>query len=127
LRPDRFREVLSLQVDIAPALHQIAAGRDFQVQVLWNGPSVETDFSRQIQIVDSMIARNVDGSAVSASDRTALNGALERAARARIPVTVFDSGVESTNYMTFLATNNPGPGPDVASQLLSSPVGMTRG
>jgi ribose transport system substrate-binding protein len=46
-----------------------------------------------------------------------LNGALERAARARIPVTVFDSGVESTNYMTFLATNNPGAGEMAARKL----------
>jgi ribose transport system substrate-binding protein len=67
---------------------------------------VETDFSRQIQIVDSMIVQKVDGLAVAASDRTALNASLDRAARSGIPVTVFDSGVDSTNYLTFLATNN---------------------
>jgi ribose transport system substrate-binding protein len=84
----------------------IAAGRDLHVDVLWNGPALETDFSRQIQIVDSMIARRVDGIAVAAGDRTALNASLDRAAQARIPVTIFDSGVDSTNYMTFVATNN---------------------
>lgn len=84
----------------------VAAGRDLNVEVLWNSPSVETDFSRQIQIVDSMIVQKVDGLALSASDRTALNASLDRAAQAGIPVTVFDSGVDSTNYMTFIATNN---------------------
>lgn len=84
----------------------IAAGRELKVEVLWNSPSVETDFSRQIQIVDSMIAQHVDGIAVAASDRTALNASLDRAAQTGIPVTVFDSGVDSTNYMTFVATNN---------------------
>jgi len=84
----------------------VAAGRDLNVEVLWNSPSVETDFSRQIQIVDSMIVQKVDGLALSASDRTALNASLDRAAQAGIPVTIFDSGVDSTNYMTFIATNN---------------------
>lgn len=84
----------------------MAAGRDLGVEVLWNGPATETEYSRQIEIVDSMIARRVDGLALAAQDHTALDASLDRAARAGIPVTVFDSGVDSTNYMTFLATNN---------------------
>ncbi len=84
----------------------MAAGHALDVEVLWNGPATETEYSRQIQIVDSMIARHVDGLAVSAQDRTALDASLDRAAREGIPVTVFDSGVDSTNYMTFVATNN---------------------
>jgi ribose transport system substrate-binding protein len=84
----------------------VAAGRELNVEVLWNSPAVETDFSRQIQIVDSMLVQRVDGLAVAASDRRALNASLDRAAQIGIPVTVFDSGVDSTNYMTFLATNN---------------------
>jgi ribose transport system substrate-binding protein len=84
----------------------MAAGQALNVEVLWNGPATETEYSRQIQIVDSMIARHVDGLAISAQDRTALDSSLDRAAREGIPVTVFDSGVDSTNYMTFVATNN---------------------
>ena len=84
----------------------MAAGQKLNVEVLWNGPPSETDYARQVQIVDSMIARQVDGLAVAAQDRTTLNGSLDRAAAAHIPVTVFDSGVDSTNYLTFLATNN---------------------
>ena len=84
----------------------MAAGRDLGVEVLWNGPATEIDFSRQIEIVDSMIARHVDGLALAAQDRTALDGSLDRAAKEGIPVTVFDSGVDSTNYMCFVATNN---------------------
>jgi ribose transport system substrate-binding protein len=84
----------------------LAAGQDLKVDVLWNGPPSETDYARQVQIVDSMIARQVDGLAVAAQDRTTLNASLDRAAAAHIPVTVFDSGVDSTNYLTYLATNN---------------------
>jgi ribose transport system substrate-binding protein len=82
------------------------AGEDLKVDVLWNGSASETDYSRQIQIVDSMIARRVDGLAVAASDRTSLNASLERAAALNIPVTVFDSGVDSDRFMTYVATNN---------------------
>ena len=84
----------------------MAAGKELKVDVVWNGPSTETDYARQVQIVDSMIARQVDGLAVAAQDRTTLNASLDRAAAAHIPVTVFDSGVDSKNYLTFLATNN---------------------
>lgn len=83
-----------------------AAAGELNVEVLWHGPPLETDYSRQIQIVDSMIARRVAGLAVAATDRTVLNASLERAARAGIPVTIFDSGVDSTRYMTFVATDN---------------------
>ena len=84
----------------------MAAGHNLGVEVLWNGPALETDYSRQIQIVDSMIARHVDGLAIAAQDRTALDASLDRAAKEGIPVTIFDSGVDSTNYMSFVATNN---------------------
>src|SRR6267142_1267369 len=84
----------------------IAAGRELGVDIVWNGPSQETEYSRQIQIVDSMIARHVDGLAVAATDRTALAAPIDRAARAGILVTVFDSGVDTDNILTFIATNN---------------------
>ncbi len=83
-----------------------AAGQKFGVDVLWNGPPLETEYDRQMQIVDSMIAQHVDGLAVAAAERKALNRSLDRAAEMGIPVTVFDSGVDSTNYMTFIATDN---------------------
>src|SRR5437899_6931704 len=82
----------------------IAAGRELGVDILWNGPAQETEYSRQIQIVDSMIARRVDGLAVAATDRTALVAPIERAAKAGILPTVFDSGVDSENILTFGAT-----------------------
>jgi ribose transport system substrate-binding protein len=83
-----------------------AAGQKFDVDMIWNGPPAETEYDRQMQIVDSMIAQRVDGLAVASAERNALNRSLDRAAQLGIPVTVFDSGVDSTNYMTFIATDN---------------------
>jgi ribose transport system substrate-binding protein len=93
------------------------AGRKFDVKVLWNGPQQETEYDRQIQIVDAMITRHVDGLAIAAADRIAINASLDRAAAAGIPVTIFDSGVDSTNYMTFVATNNYAAGQMAARKL----------
>ena len=84
----------------------LAAGKAFDVDILWNGPATETEYDRQVQILDSMIARRVDGIAVAAAERKALVNVVERATKAGIPVTVFDSGLDCDCYMTFLATNN---------------------
>jgi ribose transport system substrate-binding protein len=84
----------------------MAAGEEYGVQVEWNGAASETDFTRQLQIVDSFISRRVDAMAVAATERKVLLASLDRAAAAGIPVTVFDSGVDGENYMSFLATNN---------------------
>ncbi len=84
----------------------MAAGQKFDVNVVWNGPAQETEYDRQIEIVDSMIARHVDGLAIAAAERKALVQVIDRAVSLGIPVAVFDSGVDSTNYLTFIATNN---------------------
>ncbi len=82
------------------------AAKDLKVDVLWNGPQNETDFARQIEIVDSMIAQQVSAIAISATDERALVTPLERAIKAGIPVTIFDSGVNIDDYTSFIATGN---------------------
>jgi ribose transport system substrate-binding protein len=84
----------------------ISAGQEFGLDIVWNAPATETDYSRQIQILDSMVARRVDGIVIAASDRKALVAPVERATNSGIPVTVFDSGLDSTNYMSYVATDN---------------------
>jgi ribose transport system substrate-binding protein len=93
------------------------AGRDFDVNILWNGPNEETDHSRQIQIVDAMVARRVDAIAISATDERALATPVQRAIDAGIPVTIFDSGVNVDGYVSFIATDNFGAGCTAAREL----------
>lgn len=95
----------------------VAAGQAFHEEILWDGPPNETDYSRQLEIFDSMLNRHVDGVVVAAADRTTLNGSLDRAARENIPVVVFDSGVDSNNYVSFVATNNFAAGQMAARKL----------
>jgi len=93
------------------------AAHDLHVNVLWNGPADETNYTRQIEIVDAMISRRVDALAISATDERALVAPLQRALRAGIPVTVFDSAVNLDGYVSFIATDNYGAGCTAARKL----------
>jgi len=84
----------------------LAAGQQYHEEILWEGPANQTDYSRQLGIVDSMLNRHVDGIVVAATDKTALNASLDRATREHVPVVIFDSGVDWNDYVSFVATNN---------------------
>lgn len=84
----------------------LAAAKERDAEILWNGPATESDYSRQIQIVDAMIAQRVDGIAIAAAERKALVGVVERAVASGIPVVVFDSGLDSQSYLSFVSTDN---------------------
>ena len=94
-----------------------AAAAEAGVEMIWNGPSDETDHNRQIQVVDSLVAQRVDGIALSATDERALVAPVERAAKAGIPISVFDSGVLFDGYVTFVATGNREAGVAAARRL----------
>ena len=86
------------------------AAQESQLDVIWNGPSEETDHPRQIQILDSLIAQRIDGIAISATDERALAAPVARALAAGIPVVSFDSGVQAPGLSSFIATDNHGGG-----------------
>ncbi len=84
----------------------IKAAREFGFQVEWNAPTLEIDSSRQIEIVDSMINRRLAGIVLAPVDRAALVSVVERAARAGIPVSIFDSAIDSAKIISYVATDN---------------------
>src|SRR5258708_39961033 len=48
------------------------AARDFNVNAIWNGPTDETAFPRQIQIVHAFLARHLDPPAIPPTDERRL-------------------------------------------------------
>lgn len=84
----------------------LAAGEEFGVDILWNGPPDETEYARQIQIVETMLNRRVAGLVLSPTDENALVGVVKKARAAGVPVTVFDSGIATDDYVSFVATDN---------------------
>src|SRR5579872_7156497 len=67
----------------------VSAGRETGVEIVWNGPPSETDFTGQLQIADSMITQHVDAMCLAPIDKTAMVSVVERAARQSIPVVIF--------------------------------------
>lgn len=94
-----------------------AAGRESGVEIEWLGPPAETDFARQIEIVDSAITSRADGIVLAPTEATSLAGVVERAAREGVPLVVFDSGVDSEAYVSFVATDNYEAGVKAAREL----------
>lgn len=87
-----------------------AAAQELGVEIRWNGPAMENEFARQVQIVESMINGRVNGIVLAPTDQMALVSVVERAAREKIPVSIFDSAISTDNYVSFVATNNYGGG-----------------
>jgi ribose transport system substrate-binding protein len=77
-----------------------------KIKIIWDGPPNETDIAGEMQIMETMINRQVDAIAVAPSDRSAFKVVVDRAAAAHIPVVIYDSGLDSENYATFVATDN---------------------
>lgn len=84
----------------------LKAGQEEQYEILWNGPEVETDRERQVQIVEDMMAQKVAGIVLAPSDRKALVPVVERVHARGIPCVIVDSGVETENILSYMATDN---------------------
>lgn len=84
----------------------VKAAREFHFEIEWNAPTLEVDSSRQIEIVESMINRRVAGIVLAPVDRHALVAVVERAAREGIPVSIFDSAIDTGSIVSYVATNN---------------------
>jgi len=84
----------------------VKSSMEHQVRIVWDGPPNETDIATEMQIVETMINRHVDAIALAPSDKSAFKIVVERAARANIPVIIYDSGIDTNNYRTFVATDN---------------------
>ena len=76
------------------------------VEILWKGPLKEDDREAQIAVVESFIARGVDGIVLAPLDDTALRVPVMNAARSGIPVVIIDSGLKSRDFVSFVATDN---------------------
>lgn len=82
------------------------AAKEKGVDIIWNGPAAETDYTVQLQITDAMITRRVDAIALAPIDHKAMVSVVERAAREHVPMVIYDSGVDTEQYVARIATDN---------------------
>ena len=76
------------------------------VEIEWNGPATETDFNGQLQIVEAMINKRLDAIALAPIDKTSMVSVVERAMRMNIPVVIFDSPIDTEQFVAQVATDN---------------------
>lgn len=76
------------------------------VEIVWLGAQKEDDRTAQIALIQSAVAAKVDGIILAPLDSKTLVAPVEAAVNAGIPVVVFDSALESTKPISFVATDN---------------------
>lgn len=84
----------------------VKAGLEFDVDILWKGPQKEDDRAQQITVVEDFISRGVDGIVLAPLDDRALMRPVRDAVRENIPVVIIDSGLQGSDYLCFVATDN---------------------
>jgi ribose transport system substrate-binding protein len=85
---------------------QELASKGTAVEILWKGPAREDDRNAQIDVVQTFLSQKVDGIVLAPLDSQALVSPVADAAKQKIPVVIMDSGLNSTDYTSFVATDN---------------------
>ena len=83
-----------------------AAGKEFGINVDFNGPADENDIAGQIEMVEAAIREKTDALVLAASDYTKLVAVVEKAVLEKIPVIIIDSDINSNKIKSFIGTDN---------------------
>ena len=81
-----------------------AQGTD--IEVIWKGPLREDDREQQMQVVEGFAAQGVSGIVLAPLDNRALVRPVDDAQRAGVPTVIIDSGLESNDIVSYVATDN---------------------
>ena len=84
----------------------VRAEKELGVEVIWKGPQKEDDRAQQITVVEDFISRGVDGIVLAPLDDRALVRPVQDAVREKIPVVIIDSGLQGSDYASYVATDN---------------------
>jgi ribose transport system substrate-binding protein len=80
------------------------------LELIWKGPLKEDDLKSQIDIVQSMVAQGVAGILLAPLNDKALVNPVKAAMDAKIPVVIFDSALQGSDFVSFVGTDNNGAG-----------------
>src|SRR5260370_24797344 len=82
------------------------AAQGTNVEVIWKGPLREDEREGQIQVVEGFISQGISGIVLAPLDDRALIRPVEEAKRAGIPTVIIDSGLQTDQIVSFVATDN---------------------
>ena len=84
------------------------AGKELGHEVLYVGVQDQTNIAGQVNLVNDMVTRKIDGILIAATDAKALSPAVKKAIDAGVPVITLDSGVDPDTSIAYIATDNLG-------------------
>jgi ribose transport system substrate-binding protein len=96
----------------------VKASRELKVEIVWKGPLKEDDLKQQIDLVQSFTGQGVSGIVLAPLDDKGLRGAVQAAARSKIPVVIFDSALQGDDQVSFVATDNVAAGKLAAEHMV---------
>ncbi|HMQ34371.1 MAG TPA: sugar-binding protein [Chloroflexaceae bacterium] len=100
---------------------ELSEAGPYEVELISAAPT-SADAVEQTRVLDDLIARRVDGIAVSCNDPIACADPIDRAVAAGIPVMTWDSDAPASGRFTFLSIDNHAAGRR-AAELLAEAVG----
>lgn len=101
-----------------------AAGAKYNIDLRFQGPTKEKDYQNQVSIIKQSIVRQPDAIILAAGDYYIMAEPMEMAVKAKIPVILVDSGVNSDKWTSFVSTDNYKAG-EVLAQEIEKRVGGT--
>lgn len=79
--------------------------KELGIKIYWEGPT-SSDAAMQVNVIESLIERQVDGILISCNDAEALKDVINRAVEAGIVVGCFDSDSSESKRAFYCGTNN---------------------
>lgn len=101
------------------------AGEDLGVKIEWVAP-VHADAPSQVDVVEGLIEKQVDGIAISTNDPDALEGVLRRAIENGIEVSTFDADSPDSGRAFYAGTENYTAGKVAGEHLIELTDGEAR-
>ena len=96
------------------------AGKELNVNIIWDGPDAETNHSQQADMVDNMVNRGVSGIVLAPTNYEALVRPVESAVARGVPVVLIDSTLHSDKPICVVATDNEAAGAEAADALIKA-------
>lgn len=100
-----------------------SAGKELGIDVIWKGPPTEADVDNKISILEDYINQGIDAIVLAALDSKALIPIVKRAVSRNIPMILIDSGIDSDDPESFIATDNV-LGANMAARMLAKLIGF---
>jgi ribose transport system substrate-binding protein len=84
----------------------LQAGKELDVEIIWQGPQKEDDAQMQVNVFNSIIQNGIDGIVLAPIDGKIILPSLEMAQKKQIPVICIDSEMEESYNQGFVGTEN---------------------